>query len=215
MAFGDICKVIDCNKFVTKKSGALCEQHRYRWEKFKSFDEPLQIKHELPFGIVKICNIHGNLNKEQVQIYERKGRILPQIRCYQCYLIAGRKSKKKNSIEKKEENSVRRKAYYQKNIDKQHAMNRKSRFGITLEHYQDMLINQNNLCAICKMPETVMRKGKIKNLSVDHCHYAESQGIMKIRGLLCSRCNIAFGAFRESTEILQRAIDYATFYNTA
>jgi hypothetical protein len=212
MAFGDICKVIDCNKFVTKKRGALCEQHRYRWEKFKSFDEPLKIKHEFPSGIVKICNIHGNLNKEQVHISERKGRNFPQIRCYQCYLITQRKSKKKSTVEKKEENSVKRKAYYLRTIEKQHALNRKRRFGVTIEQYQKLLQEQNHVCGICLQPESAKRNGKIKNLCVDHCHASEKNGVMKIRGLLCSRCNVAFGYYKESIVIHQNAIKYAKKY---
>lgn len=206
----DICKVEDCLNLVTKKQGSLCEVHRYRWEKFKSFDKP--IKKSLPDGIVKICEIHGSLTKDKVHSSFRKGRNFPQLRCYKCYLETQRKSKKKDRIENKKELSIKRKAYYLKTIHKQHANNRKRRFGITQEQYQLMLDKQNNLCAICKLPETVKRKGKIKKLSIDHCHESEKKGIMKIRGLLCLRCNIAFGAFRESIEILQNAIEYASNY---
>jgi hypothetical protein len=73
--------------------------------------------------------------------------------------------------------------------------------------------SQNHLCAICLLPETVKMHGRIRKLSVDHCHESENNGDMKIRGLLCSRCNIAFGAFRESIEILQNAILYAKKHN--
>ena len=46
------------------------------------------------------------------------------------------------------------------------------KYGIDLDRYNEMLIEQNNSCAICLKPETVRepRNGGTRRLAVDHCH---------------------------------------------
>ena len=81
----------------------------------------------------------------------------------------------------------------------------KKNYGMSMEDYQTLLENQNNVCAICKQPETKLdwKSKKLLPLSVDHCHTTE-----KIRGLLCADCNRALGMFQDDQEVLQNAIDY-------
>jgi len=70
--------------------------------------------------------------------------------------------------------------------------------GITLDDYHRILEKQGGSCAICQQGE-----GVFSHLAVDHCHETKA-----IRGLLCSRCNRALGGFRDSPDILKRAIKY-------
>ena len=49
---------------------------------------------------------------------------------------------------------------------------------ITDEEYEVMLAKQGGRCAICNNPP------KVRRLNVDHDHK-----LMKVRGLLCHRCN--------------------------
>jgi hypothetical protein len=65
--------------------------------------------------------------------------------------------------------------------------------------YAKLLVEQNNCCAICGIEATEMKR----ELSVDHNHETN-----KIRGLLCDRCNIGLGNFRDSTTLLSVAIEY-------
>jgi hypothetical protein len=83
-------------------------------------------------------------------------------------------------------------------------------YGIDLAKYQEMLLAQNGVCAICSKPETSVVNGKIKPLAVDHCHNSE-----KIRGLLCARCNQAIGLLNENPAILSSAIEYLRKNNIA
>lgn len=77
------------------------------------------------------------------------------------------------------------------------------KFGMTLEEYDDLLVNQGGGCAICdKTPE---ENGK--RLAVDHDHETG-----EIRGLLCSTCNHALGLMREDPDLLQEAADYLRDY---
>jgi len=72
------------------------------------------------------------------------------------------------------------------------------RYGITLEQYNQMLENQNNVCKICKQSCSSGRR-----LAVDHCHTTG-----KIRGLLCGNCNKALGCFKDDPELIRKAIKY-------
>jgi hypothetical protein len=72
---------------------------------------------------------------------------------------------------------------------------------ISKDEYQDLLIQQNNQCAICGVqPETIN-----KALVIDHDHDNPSRGA---RGLLCTYCNVALGLLGEDIEILVSAIGY-------
>ena len=78
------------------------------------------------------------------------------------------------------------------------------KFGITRDDYYLMFKNQNGVCAICNQPETMINKlGNTNMLAVDHCHVNNY-----VRGLLCSKCNVAIGLFKEDIENLKSAILY-------
>lgn len=74
------------------------------------------------------------------------------------------------------------------------------RYGITLDQFNQMLIAQNNKCAICQI---LIDETPKKQLCVDHCHTTE-----KIRGLLCGNCNAGIGSLKDSIQLLESAISY-------
>lgn len=80
-----------------------------------------------------------------------------------------------------------------------------SRFGMSLENYESMHTSQEGLCAICRLPERLIdrRTGETRRLAVDHCHATG-----KVRGLLCTHCNMALGQLRDSSALLLQAIQY-------
>ncbi len=80
-------------------------------------------------------------------------------------------------------------------------------FGISLADYERMLEAQGNGCAICGRPETQKRYGKLRWLSVDHCHTTHA-----VRGLLCNSCNNGIGRFRDDPDLLRKAADYLERY---
>lgn len=81
-----------------------------------------------------------------------------------------------------------------------------SKFGISLDEYDNLLLKQDYKCAICgkslvKLSDVV---GRVRtNLCVDHNHATG-----KVRGLLCSSCNFVIGHSFENTEILSKTISY-------
>ena len=76
----------------------------------------------------------------------------------------------------------------------------KSTYGITLKEYQTLLIKQGGVCAICG---TDTAGGKHTTFNVDHCHKTN-----KIRGLLCTQCNLGIGKLGDSFAHLKNAIHY-------
>lgn len=73
------------------------------------------------------------------------------------------------------------------------------------DHYYRMMSDQNDVCAICKSPETVKdpRSGELFALAVDHDRLT---GI--VRGLLCMGCNTGIGGLKHSVDNLRAAIAY-------
>lgn len=68
-------------------------------------------------------------------------------------------------------------------------------YGLTLDQFHAMYERQDFSCAICGKEDV--------KLVIDHCH-----GSGRVRGLLCTRCNVGLGIFGESVESINRSIAY-------
>jgi len=73
----------------------------------------------------------------------------------------------------------------------------KYKYGITSEDKKEILKRQNYQCVLCGIELT------FTSASVDHVH-----GTKKVRGLLCDMCNQGLGHFKDSHDILKKAIEY-------
>jgi hypothetical protein len=115
-----------------------------------------------------------------------------------------------NKTEMAKENQKR---HREKNRDKINARNRlwyhyeggkeiewerniRRKYGISGQDYFDLLSSQNNCCAICFAPA-------LGKLDIDHNHETGT-----VRGLLCRSCNTALGKFKESKDLIKRALAY-------
>jgi hypothetical protein len=76
-----------------------------------------------------------------------------------------------------------------------------SKYGLTLEDYDNMLKAQDYKCKICGTEDT--RNKSYKFFPVDHCHRTG-----KVRGLLCDYCNVGLGRFEDDPKRLKKAIEY-------
>ena len=72
-------------------------------------------------------------------------------------------------------------------------------YGITIEQYDNMLKDQEYVCAICGTNDPKPLGG----FCVDHDHITG-----EIRGLLCALCNSVLGYASDSVEILEKAVNY-------
>lgn len=82
-----------------------------------------------------------------------------------------------------------------------------TKYGLTQEQYNNLLITQGGGCAICGM--TPERNGKALAVDHDHscCPGTKTCGKC-VRGLLCSGHNAMLGLANDNTETLRLAIDY-------
>lgn len=110
----------------------------------------------------------------------------------------------RNDPKNKEKILEQTREYKKRNPDIARNGHLKRKYGITLECYNSMLKEQNNVCYICNKPETSKdRNGNTKPLAVDHCHATG-----EVRKLLCFACNSTLGKVNESIDILESLVDY-------
>ena len=96
------------------------------------------------------------------------------------------------------------KLHYQKNKARMNQQNYERKiqlkFGITFDAYTKMLVDQNGVCAICFTSNWGHNR---KRPAVDHDHKTG-----KVRGLLCTQCNLALGYFEDNPERFISASQY-------
>jgi hypothetical protein len=102
----------------------------------------------------------------------------------------------------REKNRIKAVKFRGNRKDKSRDYDLKRNYGISSEIYEQMKKDQDGKCAICKTDDP---KGRHGVFAVDHCHTTG-----KVRGLLCNKCNVGLGSFRDNVESLENAIKYLT-----
>lgn len=100
--------------------------------------------------------------------------------------------------------------YKEKNLDRIGLANRKSyikrTYGLTWEQFEALIEKQKGTCAVCRtrpVSTEIRRRGENRASTVDHDHVTG-----KVRGVLCTPCNLLLGYAQDDPVILQQAIDY-------
>lgn len=73
------------------------------------------------------------------------------------------------------------------------------KYGLTVEQYDAMVLEQGSRCDICRT-DTPAKHGQ---WCIDHDHATGA-----VRGLLCVKCNAGLGSFDDTTEHLLAAVQY-------
>jgi hypothetical protein len=89
-----------------------------------------------------------------------------------------------------------------KNPEKRRAVDRKKAYGITEKQWYALFMKQGQVCAICG---TDTPGGPKKQWHTDHDHKTK-----EVRGILCNKCNIGLGSFKDDVVALRAAIIYLT-----
>jgi hypothetical protein len=121
-------------------------------------------------------------------------------KCMECNRINHRRYYQKDIPER----CARAKRYRESNPETVKNTILKRKFGITLEQYKEMLLSQDNKCALCGTSEP--GRGNLY-FQVDHCHKT-----MRIRKLLCTTCNVALGAAYDDPNLLEKMAAYIRSY---
>lgn len=95
--------------------------------------------------------------------------------------------------------------WYKKNPLKAKNRSLMREYGISIDTYNNMLLQQNYQCAICKQSETAIdsKTNQPRSLAVDHCHETG-----KVRSLLCTGCNAAIGFIKENANTALLIAEY-------
>lgn len=127
-----------------------------------------------------VCNIEKSLEDFNKQATGSYG-----VRSY-CRVCQGLESKT-YYLENDERIRSRTNKYKKDNRNKVKNRELQRLYGITLEEYNRLFIEQNGSCSICKRHQTQFKN----SLHVDHNHITK-----EIRGLLCGACNHALGLLK-------------------
>lgn len=110
-----------------------------------------------------------------------------------------KKMKKYNKVYHKR-NAERERKYRREHKEELRAWQFKNSYGVSLEQIDKILLGQNHQCPICGEP---LRDGGASGRHIDHDHKTN-----RIRGILCSRCNLGLGLFRDNSKFLANAAKY-------
>lgn len=136
----------------------------------------------------KVCSQCGE-EKPLSDYYLREGR--PRASCKPCWCAQSREHQKANPERARERQRTSR--------AKQERWVRtlRERWRLTPEDYEQMLADQDGVCAICGKEQGAIR------FHIDHDH---SSGL--IRQLLCGLCNRMLGQGLDDPDILQAGAEY-------
>ena len=162
-----------------------------------------------PDKIKKYAKNEWIKNKEKLtekhKKYNIKNKEKTKIRSKKYNTINKEHLKKKQSEWKKRNRKKLREyaaRYKKKYPEKAEIKNFKSKLSslkinFTFEEYKKLVSEQNNLCAICN------KKEEKRSLSIDHSHVT-----LKVRGLLCKKCNSGLGFFGDNIFVIEKALKY-------
>ena len=92
-----------------------------------------------------------------------------------------------------------------RNVTRAKGYDLKRKYGIDYAEFERLAAVQNGRCAICQNQETACQSGELmaRDLAVDHCHKTN-----KVRGLVCSSCNLLIGKYEANPTLLGRLVEY-------
>jgi hypothetical protein len=113
-----------------------------------------------------------------------------------------REERRIRRFENREKTSAYNKAAYSRNPEKYKFLNLRSKYGISQEDYNAILVKQGGVCAICGQANW-----NGSGPHVDHDHVTG-----QVRGLLCNYCNPALGMVHDDPKIARAIAVYLEFH---
>lgn len=132
-------------------------------------------------------------------------RLVCNMHCVSCHAQSVKRNKRTEKY-KSQRRASRKRSYSEKRaaIRAQHT---RWAYGLAPGQFEEMMLAQKGLCAICKKAPQGVR-----GLHVDHDHSCCSTNARScgkcVRALLCDKCNTGLGKFFDSPELLRSAAAY-------
>jgi hypothetical protein len=79
----------------------------------------------------------------------------------------------------------------------------KYKYGLDWDEFTLLHEKASARCEICEKPLILSAHPEMETVYIDHCHETK-----KVHGILCLKCNVGLGAFKDSRLHLNRAIAY-------
>jgi hypothetical protein len=143
---------------------------------------------------MKKCNICGSVSNK---FYAKEAR------CNIC-VSKIRRLKYKESPEK---HRLRANVYRQKNPEKIRDTKLRQAYGVGIDYFNAKLKEQGEVCAGCGKNRKVIWQGKEVEMALDHNHITKEP-----RGILCIKCNRAYGLLEENIQTMLNLIEYTNKY---
>ena len=115
--------------------------------------------------------------------------------CRPCLRVYDRAYRAKDPERRRARDAARSRRWRSANPEKKRAQVLRRLYGLTLEQFAELLRAQGDVCAICRKSSS--------DYCVDHCHATD-----RVRGVLCRRCNVGVGQFRDDPNLLLEAASY-------
>lgn len=196
-----LCSVQGCGPIKSHRSlkRGLCDRHYQQWQvagkppkiggayvwPFSPGRNRDRARNLAAFGIKECCTCQRALSSSY--FCDAHWRAKSRQRCIECAL------RHRPSPEQARERKLR------------------SQYGLSLEQYELLLIQQGGRCAICR----VESPGNGRDWSVDHdhgCCPGKRTCGRCVRGLLCCNCNPGLGQFKDDAARLEAATAYLRAY---
>lgn len=185
------CTVPGCDGEVSARGW--CIRHYTRWKRHGDPEAVTRTPPIAPGAVDKFCP-RCKVTKPLTEYRIRTRTGSPSGYCVECmddytreYIATENGRKRKRTA-----------AYRWKSSNRDYTLQRL--YGMTSADYDQLLAVQGGSCAICRATEPGGQSGYFH---IDHCHQSK-----KVRGLLCTRCNMGLGLFRDDSERLLAAVAY-------
>ena len=107
--------------------------------------------------------------------------------------------------------AYRQREWRRRNPGRSKGIDLKKKYGIDEIAFYAMMEEQGGVCAVCANQETALRPRGMtaRDLAVDHCHKTG-----KVRGLVCSSCNLLIGKYEANPDLLESLVAYMHRHST-
>lgn len=128
----------------------------------------------------KVCGLEKPIQEFYMQLDATKKRRYAKAQCKLC-------------------DNARRAKHYEEHREEARWQAVFKKYGLTQQSWSKLFESQGSCCAVCRSESPNWGRGWL----IDHCHTSG-----KIRGVVCTNCNLLIGHAQDNISILEATIKY-------